>query len=255
MPTQISITAVVENTCFRHLMLASHGQSLLIDYLGHRYLFDLGEIPTGCLYNLSKLGLTLKDIEALIFSHKHDDHVGALNALMPQLMGQPVYVTPNFIIADPAMARHDPLSFANVNQLQSYAQTVVLDQPKQLQDRLYLTGPVGEMQEQAVVIVGCSHPTVPQMVDAAIKATGKSKIYGLIGGMHLKGATEAEIDAVIQYLQATDIAFVVPSHCTSARAGLRMKTALGDRVKVSASGTFGVGNTVTLLPELKFDFV
>jgi Cft2 family RNA processing exonuclease len=61
----------------------------LIDAHGKRLLLDLGEgPPPGCLPDIAAIG----QVDALIISHGHRDHLGGLS-LLPQLGNPPVYAT------------------------------------------------------------------------------------------------------------------------------------------------------------------
>jgi 7,8-dihydropterin-6-yl-methyl-4-(beta-D-ribofuranosyl)aminobenzene 5'-phosphate synthase len=51
----------------------------------HSFLFDTGYSPIGVPHNLVELDLDLKDIEAIILSHGHMDHTGALYPVLESL--------------------------------------------------------------------------------------------------------------------------------------------------------------------------
>ena len=92
----ISILTVLENTSLRHNLLALHGQSLLLNYFGNQYLFDVGEIFIGLKYNLKMMGIKIDRLKGVILSHKHPDHAGALPELIELLSNQKVYILPDF---------------------------------------------------------------------------------------------------------------------------------------------------------------
>lgn len=73
----------------RDALLAEHGLSQLVtvslDGESHSFLFDTGYSPIGVPHNLSELGQDLTDIEAIILSHGHMDHTGALLAVLEDL--------------------------------------------------------------------------------------------------------------------------------------------------------------------------
>ncbi len=68
---------------------AEHGLSQLVtvyrDGEKHSFLFDTGYSLTGVPHNLAELDLDLKGIEAIILSHGHMDHTGALYPVLENL--------------------------------------------------------------------------------------------------------------------------------------------------------------------------
>ena len=74
-----------------------------------------------------------------------------------------------------------------------------------------------DAREGLIVITGCAHPNVADMAEQAQAYLGKN-IYLLMGGFHLGGRSDAEIQAIIQRLKALGIRKVAPSHCTGDNA-------------------------------------
>ena len=74
-------------------LLAEHGLSLLITVFEgeerHTVLFDTGYTKIGVPYNLERLGLGLNGVEAIVVSHNHRDHTGALYPLLEKI-GRPI---------------------------------------------------------------------------------------------------------------------------------------------------------------------
>src|SRR6185503_10254005 len=88
----------------RCLCCAAHGFACLVtawrNGSSHRVLFDTGPEPHVLLRNVGRLGVDLADIEAIVLSHGHFDHVGALTAALDAIRARngavdvPVYVHP-----------------------------------------------------------------------------------------------------------------------------------------------------------------
>lgn len=70
-------------------LVAEHGLSLLVTVVQgeerHSILFDAGHTEIGVPHNLNHLGLDLGDIEAIVLSHGHMDHTGALYPILKDL--------------------------------------------------------------------------------------------------------------------------------------------------------------------------
>ena len=70
---------------FSDTLVGEHGLSLLVTVSKgsrrHAVLLDTGYSAVGVPHNLEHLGLDLKEVEALVLSHGHMDHLGSLNVL------------------------------------------------------------------------------------------------------------------------------------------------------------------------------
>jgi len=106
-----------------------------------------------------------------------------------------------------------------------------------------------------VILVGCSHPTLPVIVKKAVEITQNKKIFGIIGGFHFKGLTTAQLNSYTLFLKKINPGFVAPCHCTGYKGILALKKTLGEKVKLSSTGSLGVGNSIEIYPQLKFNFV
>ena len=62
------------------------GYSALIEVDGHKILYDTGASPGLVLSNAERLGISLADVEHVVLSHNHRDHVGGLLSLRRELM-------------------------------------------------------------------------------------------------------------------------------------------------------------------------
>ena len=70
-------------------LVAEHGLSLLVKTLGggavHTILLDTGYNAGSLMHNMAWLGTDLSAIEALVISHSHMDHAGALYPLVEKI--------------------------------------------------------------------------------------------------------------------------------------------------------------------------
>jgi 7,8-dihydropterin-6-yl-methyl-4-(beta-D-ribofuranosyl)aminobenzene 5'-phosphate synthase len=89
-----------------------------------------------------------------------------------------------------------------------------------------------------VVITGCGHAGVVNIVRHAMRLTGVQRVAAIIGGFHLSGpAFEPVIGPTIAALVEMGPALVVPGHCTGWRAQHALAQALPDAWVQSSSGT------------------
>lgn len=89
-----------------------------------------------------------------------------------------------------------------------------------------------------VVLTGCGHAGIVNIVHYAQKLTGIKQIYAIIGGFHLGGMTpEPIIQQTCDALAAFDPTYIVPTHCTGFRAIHRLATQLPNAFIQSSVGT------------------
>ncbi len=273
--TSAKITCISENTSsfLKSRFLASHGQSLLLEIDDKKYLFDTSAIYEGFIYNLENLELNLEAIQTIVLSHNHLDHSGALFKLVDKFTQQQLLLPPDMQqINEKGYSpryRTEKKEVA-IQKLLDYKYTSIITNGKQIDENLYTTGSLDSIDKQwpdkeqslvitvphkgLVILVGCSHPTIPVIVEHAKKVTGIEKIYGIVGGLHYARLRKEKLLKNIHYLKSLDLDFIVPSHCTGYGATILMKELLGEKVHYSSiGGQFGSGNSVTILPDLNFN--
>jgi len=88
-----------------------------------------------------------------------------------------------------------------------------------------------------VVLTGCGHAGVVNILRYARKLTGIDEVYAVIGGFHLTGKVfEPIIDQVVDALVDIDPKVIVPAHCTGWKAQLAMAERLPDAFTPNAVG-------------------
>ncbi|BEP29652.1 MBL fold metallo-hydrolase [Helicovermis profundi] len=65
-----------------------------------------------------------------------------------------------------------------------------------------------------VVISGCSHSGICNIIEHAKRVSGQAKVYAVIGGFHLKIVDEI-LEKTINYLEKEQIDYIYTGHCTS----------------------------------------
>jgi 7,8-dihydropterin-6-yl-methyl-4-(beta-D-ribofuranosyl)aminobenzene 5'-phosphate synthase len=70
-----------------------------------------------------------------------------------------------------------------------------------------------------VIISGCSHAGVINVLSHAQRLTGEARIAGLLGSLHLTGGLfEARIQRTVDALRAAHVSRVLPAHCSGWKA-------------------------------------
>ncbi|HEV7788422.1 MAG TPA: MBL fold metallo-hydrolase [Pseudonocardia sp.] len=89
-----------------------------------------------------------------------------------------------------------------------------------------------------VVLTGCGHAGVVNIVRHAQRLTGVGRLHALLGGLHLSGpAFEPVIAPTVAALTELGPELVVPGHCTGWRAQHALAAALPDAWVPSSSGS------------------
>jgi 7,8-dihydropterin-6-yl-methyl-4-(beta-D-ribofuranosyl)aminobenzene 5'-phosphate synthase len=248
------------------------GFAALIEYDGRRILFDTGNDAVIFARNVGRLGVDLARLDAAVISHRHGDHTTGLEVLIAANPTVPIYApqegaffrgsAPNeFLARDasiPVNMRYfdgkDPGEVRSGTPWRGGNFQIVTRTTEILPGFFVLTTRsdkpgTREMNELSlairtpqglVVVVGCSHPGVETILDAAAQIDGQ--LYTAIGGFHLVMAPREEIERVAGVLHDTlKLRRVAPGHCTSEPGFAVFMRKFGDRFDQA-----GVGATLPL---------
>ena len=109
------------------------------------------------------------------------------------LTNKPVRITPKLIYLGEI-----PLKYGNVKEDYASDETALAYKSK----------------DGLIVISGCSHSGVENIIEHAKFVTGENRIHTLIGGLYLINRDGDEINALGRYLQSQNIKQIYPCHCT-----------------------------------------
>jgi 7,8-dihydropterin-6-yl-methyl-4-(beta-D-ribofuranosyl)aminobenzene 5'-phosphate synthase len=217
----VTLTIVYDNNPFDARLKTAWGFACLVETDGATLLFDTGGDGPTLMGNLAALAIDPTHIDRVVLSHSHGDHTGGLDALLDAGDQKIVYVPRSF-----------PPDFKA--RLAGRAQVVEVSGPAAITDQIRTTGEIGtgiveqslivETDSGLVVVTGCAHPGVVEIVRQA-KRYGD--VYLVLGGLHLKDKTTDEIKAVIEALRGLGVRRVAPCHCTGEQALQLFKSACG----------------------------
>jgi phosphoribosyl 1,2-cyclic phosphodiesterase len=86
------------------LQSGSSGNCIYVETNGVRLLFDAGICGSDAERRLASIGRNIRDVQALIISHDHSDHIRSAGVYQRKF-GIPLYITPRTL--DVAQRRHD----------------------------------------------------------------------------------------------------------------------------------------------------
>ena len=88
-----------------------------------------------------------------------------------------------------------------------------------------------------VVLSGCSHRGIVNIVKHAQKMTGIEKVHAIIGGFHLTNAKPELIQKTIADIKTIRPDYIVPTHCTGFEAITAFAREMPDQFILNTAGT------------------
>ena len=73
-----------------------------------------------------------------------------------------------------------------------------------------------------VALLGCAHAGVVNTLSYVQHLTNGRPIYAVIGGMHLRNASQERIESTLSAIEQMNIRCLRPAHCTGTRAVMEM---------------------------------
>jgi 7,8-dihydropterin-6-yl-methyl-4-(beta-D-ribofuranosyl)aminobenzene 5'-phosphate synthase len=80
-----------------------------------------------------------------------------------------------------------------------------------------------------LVILGCAHSGVINILNHIINKTGKDRFYAIVGGTHLDFLAPEQLEESIKALKKLHIERIGASHCTGMGGAFRLRQEFGDR--------------------------
>lgn len=250
---EVTVTAIVENTSNKPGFYAEHGLSMLIEIISKdkttKILMDAGQSTFAFLNNAQRLKIDLTDINAIVISHGHYDHTGALLTLKGKIPKRiPIIGHPNMF--DKKYSKHVRLRYIGVpfskDDLRHIGTLTLTKSPVKVAPSACTTGEINRtsissssnklvvkkndtlvkdnlLDDQAlvvntekglVIISGCAHSGIINTIFHAQKLTNQENVFGIIGGFHLVESDPDTIKAVLEILKILNPKVLAPCHCT-----------------------------------------
>jgi Metal-dependent hydrolases of the beta-lactamase superfamily II len=97
-----------------------------------------------------------------------------------------------------------------------------------------------------VVVLGCGHAGVINTLAHSLHVSGAARIHAVLGGFHLREASDTRINHTMSALGKFAPDVIVPCHCTGNRPIEALKTTFGERVHLGSAGaTYTFGGSVS----------
>ena len=263
----MKITVLVDNYVTKRDFIAEHGFSLLIETNGKKILFDTGQ-GYALRNNLNVLEIDPRGIDFIVLSHGHDDHTGGLkffieDKIFPRIIAHPDVVFPKYKVeADKEHNIGLKYSLDNFHteffeKPQSLGEGIIFsgEVPKrnqwELEETKYFREVNGQLEKDPfkddvslfvptnkglVVLTGCAHSGIINIIQYGLEVTHSNRLRGIIGGMHLKSASQKRIEKTVGMLRELNPEFITVSHCTGVEAGVVFKNVLKEKIIFTSVG-------------------
>ena len=247
----VKITTLIENSVGEHHALkAEHGLSFFIETDECCILFDTGQ-SGAFIENARYLCKDLTAIDYVVLSHGHYDHSGGLVPLLASarqfklILGQgffdekygyrdgsyeylgnsfdELFLNKHLIsyqFLDQPLYELKPGVFLLTDFPRRHADEVINPRFKVLRDGVFSSDPFTDelllaldSPKGLIVILGCSHPGMKNMLDTVVARLHRP-IYAVLGGTHLIEADKHSLDISINYLNRHVGGALGVSHCS-----------------------------------------
>ncbi len=210
----LKITILYDNNSYDPRLKTAWGFAALVETGESTLIFDTGEDGPILLENMRLMGVDPEQIEAVVLSHIHGDHVGGLSSLLGMGIEPVVYLLPSF-----------PEDFKA--RVREHTEVIEVSPGLSLAEGVFTTGEMaGVVAEQAlvlkreeglVVLTGCAHPGVVEIVQRAKELFG-DPVHLVLGGFHLRDFSTLQLMDILAHFRRLEVEKVAPCHCTGDHA-------------------------------------
>jgi 7,8-dihydropterin-6-yl-methyl-4-(beta-D-ribofuranosyl)aminobenzene 5'-phosphate synthase len=285
-PEKAQITVLYDAFGKPSAMEKDWGFATFIEYGGKRILFDTGDNPDVLARNAKAKGVDLSKLDFVVMSHRHGDHMGGMDYLLSLNPKVKIYAPKenfgvygfslpgSFFRKDASLPPEQRYYDGTPPQVMKFGSAwpranfeliektteiapgfhliaLVSDKPTTLELRelsLAIDTPEG-----IVLVVGCSHPGIDNIVEAATSIN--KRIHLITGGFHLVVAKDPDIEKIVTGLRETwKVDYVAPGHCTGEPTFTALKKAFGAHYLYAGLGaTIALGATPHAIAEVGQD--
>jgi 7,8-dihydropterin-6-yl-methyl-4-(beta-D-ribofuranosyl)aminobenzene 5'-phosphate synthase len=264
---QNRITVLVDAFGDRSDLKKDWGYSALVEYSGRRILFDTGNDSEFFRFNVEVLRIDLRDLDAVVISHRHGDHTDGLRYLLSIDPGVVIYVPDDEYFGGPTSRRFfeklvdtlppsmryfdgrvpdtlphgSPWKHAKLHRVSTVLEIfpgirVVRNisagdnftETPELS--LVIDAPGGQ-----ILLVGCAHPGIEQILESVHGRTHSVRL--VMGGLHWLTLPDAEVERRANDLvHKWGVHSVAPGHCTGEVGFSVLSRVFGDRYLYAGLG-------------------
>lgn len=231
-------------------LIGEWGFSAYIEADDVKILYDVGNSGLPVLHNAKLLGIDLSSVDFIILSHGHSDHTGGLGnkELLELLKGKTLIAHPS-IFEKKFLNWNNKLQYIGLpltkEDLEKYFHVILTKKPVEFAKGIMFSGEIKRYgypeynsgllkgnnegiesdhlyddialfintQKGLVILTGCGHSNVLNIINHAKETTGVSSIYAVLGGFHLLSSEAQHVNEVINKLSSEALK-IGPAHCS-----------------------------------------
>lgn len=272
----IRLTILCENSVTRPFgLLGEHGFACYLETPGGNYLFDTGQGQT-LVSNAHHLGKNLGAIKAILISHGHCDHTGALPQALECCAGLDVHGHPG-MFTDRYWEIDGQRRYVGIPYRREYLESLgarfrLSRDLVEIGPGVWLTGEIprrsalekGDASQLAItaageivrpdpvtddlsmvvdtpggllLTLGCAHAGLVNIMEYVMEKFDGRRICAVIGGTHLGFAGEEQFEETLKLFDRFRIGKIGVSHCTGLSKAARLSAQLGERFFFGNVGT------------------
>ncbi len=220
----MKITVLTENACHKNGCLAERWLSLLIEYKWKKILFDSWKSDI-FLKNAEFLWVSLDDVDQVIFSHHHADHVRwLLSSWFAKWKN--IMIHPDWLVS---MKEKEELFDESTYNMQTSREPIEyfpwmwylweiwisndFENIMHRWSRVFDDSAIAFDTEKGIVLLtGCSHSWIVNICEYA-KQVLWNDLYMVMWWFHLFSEKEVQIKKTIEYFKDEKIPQLCPMHC------------------------------------------
>jgi 7,8-dihydropterin-6-yl-methyl-4-(beta-D-ribofuranosyl)aminobenzene 5'-phosphate synthase len=232
----LSITVIYDNNPYKAGLKTGWGFSCLVKGNKKVVLFDTGGDGSTLLANIKKLGINPGEIDMVVLSHIHGDHMGGLARFLEKNSNVTVFIPQSF----PGDLKREIKRYG--------AHVVAVKESMKICKGIYSTGELGsDIKEQSlvihdkrglIIITGCAHPGIVNVINKS-KYLFRRDIFLLVGGFHLFKKSSIELKKIVADLKKAGVQYIGPCHCSGDKAREVLKETYNKNYK-----NVGVGRVI-----------
>jgi 7,8-dihydropterin-6-yl-methyl-4-(beta-D-ribofuranosyl)aminobenzene 5'-phosphate synthase len=205
------------------------------------------------------MGIDLQKIDTIIFSHGHNDHTAGFEYMVKKYDMSNVNIVAHPTCFCPKMDEGERIgSTYETEQIRQMCKLNLSSKPFKISKNITFLGEIParndfenrkaigtyqfenkwlidyvmedsaivyQAREGLIIISGCAHSGICNMIEYAKQVCNEERILGVIGGFHLFDKDEV-LEKTIDYFQKCKIENLYPCHCVSFQVKARMNEVL-----------------------------